>query len=152
MSNNLRDTIHNIFFGLFVGVNLIIFYYLKYVIKDDCECANNKVFGLIQPLDYIKWFSLAAFIMGCINLFINLNKGLSSIPLLGTAFNFIIALACISQIYMISQFLSKINKQQCRENNKCQDSNLKMLSRVIITSGYFIYIGAIIVAILLVWL
>ena len=152
MTEKLRDTLHNIFFGLFVGVNLIIFFYLKYQVKNECECANNKVFGLIQPLDYIIWFSLAASIMGAINLFINLNKGLSSLPLLGTAFNFIIAIMCISQIYMISQFVSRIGKQQCKEINKCQDKNLKIVGSFIIASGYFIYIVSFILAILLVWL
>ena len=45
-----------------VLVNFVsIFFYLKFQIKDECECANGKVWGLIQPLDYVTWFSLAGY-------------------------------------------------------------------------------------------
>ena len=36
--------------------------------------------------------------------------------------------------------------------NKCQDKTLKIVAGVIVSAGYFIYIGAFILAILLVWL
>jgi hypothetical protein len=147
-----RDILHTIFFILFIIVNLVIFLYLKLKVQNECECANDKVLGLIQPLDYITWFSLAAAAIGLINIFINLNRGLSSIPLLGSVFNIVIAIACLIQIGLLSKFLSKINKQQCKEINKCQDSNLKTVGAILTSAGYFIYIGAFILAILLVWL
>jgi p-aminobenzoyl-glutamate transporter AbgT len=147
-----RDILHTIFFILFIIVNLVIFLYLKLKVQNECECANDKVLGLIQPLDYITWFSLAAAAIGLINIFINLNRGLSSIPLLGSVFNIVIAIACLIQIGLLSKFLSKINKQQCKELNKCQDSNLKTVGTILSSAGYFIYIGAFILAILLVWL
>ena len=152
MAFKFRDILHSIFFVLFISINLMIFFYLKFQIKGECECANGKVWGLIQPLDYVTWFSLGASALGAINLIINLNRGLSSIPLLGTAFNLVIALACISQIFMISQFVSKIDKQGCKSINKCQDKTIKVVSGIIIGTGYFIYLGAFILAILLVWL
>jgi len=152
MAWKLRNILHTVFFVLFVAINLMIFFYLKFQIKDECECANSKVWGLVQPLDYVTWFSLAASGLGAINLIINLNRGLSSIPLLGTAFNLVIALACISQIFMISQFVSRIGKQGCKSINKCQDKTLKIVASAVIAAGYFIYLGAFILAILLVWL
>ena len=148
----LRDIIHTIFFILFIIVNLAIFFYLKLQVQNECECANDKVLGLIQPLDYVTWFSLAAAGLGLINIFINLNRGLSSIPLVGTVFNILISVACLVQVGLLSKFLSRINNQQCKETNKCQDSTLKTVGGVLAGAGYFIYVGAFILAILLVWL
>jgi uncharacterized membrane protein len=148
----LRDIIHTIFFILFIIVNLVIFFYLKLQVQNECECANDKVLGLIQPLDYVTWFSLAAAGLGLINIFINLNRGLSSIPLVGTVFNILISVACLIQVGLLSKFLSRINNQQCKETNKCQDSTLKTVGGVLAGAGYFIYVGAFILAILLVWL
>jgi hypothetical protein len=148
----LRDIIHTIFFILFIIVNLAIFFYLKLQVQNECECANDKVLGLIQPLDYVTWFSLAAAGLGLINIFINLNRGLSSIPLVGTVFNILISVACLIQVGLLSKFLSRINNQQCKETNKCQDSTLKTVGGVLAGAGYFIYVGAFILAILLVWL
>ncbi len=148
----LRDIIHTIFFILFIIVNLAIFFYLKLQVQNECECANDKVLGLIQPLDYVTWFSLAAAGLGLINIFINLNRGLSSIPLVGTVFNILISVACLVQVGLLSKFLSRINNQQCKETNKCQDSTLKTVGGALAGAGYFIYLGAFILAILLVWL
>lgn len=147
-----RDIAHTIFFILFIAINLTIFLYLKLKVQNECECANDKVLGLIQPLDYVTWFSLAAAGMGVINIFINLNRGLSSIPLLGSVFNILIAIACLIQVGLLSKFLSRISNQQCKEINKCQDSSLKAVGGVLASAGYFIYLGAFILAILLVWL
>jgi hypothetical protein len=147
-----RDILHTIFFILFIIVNLVIFLYLKLKVQNECECANDKVLGLIQPLDYVTWFSLVAAGLGLINIFINLNRGLSSIPIVGTIFNILISIACLIQVGLLSKFLSRINNQQCKEKNKCQDSTLKTVGGVLAGAGYFIYIGAFILAILLVWL
>jgi p-aminobenzoyl-glutamate transporter AbgT len=148
----LRDIAHTIFFILFILINLTIFLYLKLKVQNECECANDKVLGLIQPLDYVTWFSLAAAGLGLINIFINLNRGLSSIPLLGSVFNILIAVACLIQVGLLSKFLSRISNQQCKEINKCQDSTLKAVGGVLAGAGYFIYLGAFVLAILLVWL
>ena len=148
----LRDIAHTIFFILFIIVNLTIFLYLKLKVQNECECANDKVLGLIQPLDYVTWFSLAAAGLCLINIFINLNRGLSSIPLLGSIFNIMIAVACLIQVGLLSKFLSRINNQQCKEINKCQDTTLKAIGGVLVGAGYFIYLGAFVLAILLVWL
>jgi hypothetical protein len=147
-----RDIAHTIFFILFIIVNLVIFLYLKLKVQNECECANDKVLGLVQPLDYVTWFSLVAAGLGLINIFINLNRGLSSIPLVGTVFNILISIACLIQVGLLSKFLSRINNQQCKEKNKCQDSTLKIVGGVLAGAGYFIYLGAFILAILLVWL
>lgn len=147
-----RDIAHTIFFILFIIVNLVIFLYLKLKVQNECECANDKVLGLVQPLDYVTWFSLVAAGLGLINIFINLNRGLSSIPLVGTVFNILISIACLIQVGLLSKFLSRINNQQCKEKNKCQDSTLKTVGGVLAGAGYFIYLGAFILAILLVWL
>jgi p-aminobenzoyl-glutamate transporter AbgT len=148
----LRDIAHSIFFILFIIINLIIFFYLKLKVQNECECANDKVLGIVQPLDYVTWFSLTAAGLGLINIFINLNRGLSSIPLLGSVFNILIAVACLIQIGLLSKFLSRTNNQQCKEINKCQDSTLKVVSGILAGAGYFIYLGAFVLAILLVWL
>jgi hypothetical protein len=101
---------HEVFFIAFAIINLIIFAYIKYYLRDDCECANEKVFGLIQPLDFIMIFALIGFFLGIINIFINLNRGFSSLPLIGTFFNVGIIFLCLMQVYMIVIFLKKINK------------------------------------------
>ncbi len=147
-----RDYLHTIFFIIFIVVNIGIFFYAKLKVMGECDCANDKVWGLIQPLDYITWFSLAAACLGVINIFINLNRGLSTMPIIGTFFNFAIAIACIIQIWLLSTFLSRVDKQQCKDINKCQDSTLKVIGAMMSTAGYFIYIGAFVIAILLVWL
>jgi hypothetical protein len=147
-----RDYLHTIFFIIFIIVNIAIFSYAKLKVMGECDCANNKIWGLIQPLDYVTWFSLAAAGLGIINIFINLNRGLSTMPIIGTFFNFAIALACIIQIGLLSTFLSRVDKQQCKDINKCQDSTLKVIGGMMSTAGYFIYVGAFVIAILLVWL
>lgn len=148
----LRDYLHTIFFILFIAVNLAIFFYLQFNIKDECDCANDKVLGIMKPLDYVLRFSLAAAGMGVINIIINLNQGLSSIPLIGSIFNFVIAIACITQVFMLSNFLSKTSNQKCKEIKKCQDNTLKIVGGVIASAGYFIYLGAFILSIILVWI
>jgi p-aminobenzoyl-glutamate transporter AbgT len=152
MASKFRDYLHTIFFMIFIVVNLMIFFYLKFKVQNECDCANDKVLGLVQPLDYIVWFSLAAAGLGVINIFINFNRGFSSIPLVGTVFNFAIAIACMIQVGLLSKFLSRIDNQQCKEINKCQDSTLKVVGGIISAAGYFIYLGAFVLAILLVWL
>ena len=152
MASKFRDYLHTIFFVIFIIVNLVIFFYLKFKVQDECNCANDKVLGLMQPLDYVIWFSLAAAGLGVINIFINFNRGFSSIPLVGTLFNFIIAIACLIQVGLMSKFLSRIDNQQCKEINKCQDKTLKTISGIMSAAGYFIYLGAVVLAILLVWL
>ena len=80
MEKTLREKIHGLFFIVFTLVNLAIFVYIKYYMKDDCDCANDKVFGMIQPIDYIMVFALIGVIVGIVNIFVNLNRGLSSLP------------------------------------------------------------------------
>jgi hypothetical protein len=147
-----RDYLHTIFFVLFSVINITIFMYLQFKVKNECDCANEKVFGLIKPLDYVLWFSLAAAGVGIINIIINLNQGLSSIPLIGTLFNFAIALACITQVFMMSYFLNKTCNQQCKEIKKCDDNVLKTFGAVMAGAGYFIYLGAFILSVVLVWI
>ena len=152
MAFRFRDYLHSIFFILFIAVNLTIFFYLQFKIKGECDCANDKVLGLVKPLDYVLWFSLAAAGIGIINIIINLNQGLSSIPLIGSIFNFAISIACITQVFMLSNFLNKTTNQKCKELKKCDDSNLKLVGGILAGAGYFIYLGAFILAILLVWI
>jgi hypothetical protein len=152
MAFKFRDYLHSIFFILFIAVNLTIFFYLQFKIKNECDCANEKVFGLVKPLDYILWFSLAAAGLGIINIVVNLNQGLSSIPIIGSVFNFAIAIACLIQVFMLSNFLTKTSNQQCKELKKCDDGNLKLVGGILVGAGYFIYLGAFILAIILVWI
>ena len=130
-----RDYLHFIFFTLFSGVNLLIFLYLQFKIKDECECANEKVFGLVKPLEYVLWFSLAAAGVGIINIVINFNQGLSSVPLIGTLFNFLISIACLTQVFMMSRFLSKVDSQVCKELKKCNDTALKTVGGIAAGAG-----------------
>jgi hypothetical protein len=148
----LRRILHLIFFSLFIIINLIIFLYLKLKAGSECDCANDKVMGMLQPLDYITWFSLVSVGLGIINIIIDFNRGFSSLPIIGTVFNLLVALACILQIALLSVFLSRTDKQQCKEINKCQDSAIKTVNGILAGAGYFIYLGAFILAILLVWL
>jgi hypothetical protein len=64
METSLKDKMHGIFFLIFMLINASIYVYFEYYIKNDCECANEKVLGLIQPIDYIVFFSLVGFIIG----------------------------------------------------------------------------------------
>jgi hypothetical protein len=152
MSKSLKEKIHEIFFIVFAIINLIIFVYIKYYLKDDCECANEKVFGLIQPLDFIMVFALIGVFIGIINIFINLNRGFSSLPLIGTFFNVGIIFLSLIQAYMVVVFLKKINNQQCIEIKKCQSKTLKTISTIIIELGLFVYIISFILGIMLVWI
>jgi hypothetical protein len=149
---NLKNILHSIFFITFVIVNLIIFFYLKLYVNDKCNCANDKVWGLMQPLDYIIWFSLAAAGVGLINIFVHINQGISSIPLIGTFFNFGIAIVCLIQVGMISVFLKRVDSQQCKDSDTCNDKTLQSINKIISSIGLFIYLGAFILAILIVWL
>ena len=152
MEKTLREKIHGLFFIIFTLFNLAIFVYIKYYMKDDCECANEKVFGLIQPIDYIMVFALIGVIVGIVNIFVNLNRGLSSLPLLGTFFNFGVCFLCLLQIYMIVVFLKRINNQKCIEIKKCQNKTLKITSEIISGLGLTIYLIAFIIGIMLVWI
>jgi hypothetical protein len=154
METSLKDKMHGIFFLIFTVINLTVFVYLKYYINDknECDCANDKVLGLIQPIDYIVFFSLAGFIIGLINLFINFNRGCSSLPIIGTFFNVGVAVLCLLQIYMIVIFLSRISKQKCVEIKKCQNKPLKIASKFITQIGLYVYIIAFVIAIMLVWI
>ena len=149
---NLKNILHSMFFIIFVIINLVIFSYLKLYVNNKCDCANDKIWGLMQPLDYITWFSLAAAGLGLINLFIHINQGISSIPLIGTFFNFGIALACLIQAAMISVFLKRVDSQQCKDSESCNDKTLQSVNKIIASFGLFIYLGAFILAILVVWL
>ena len=144
-------SVHNLFFSIFILVNVLIFVFVNYYIRNECECANDKVLGLIQPLDYISGFSVLCILMGIINLFAHLNKMFSSLPLIGTLFNFGISILCLLQAYMITLFLSRVNKQKCKEINKCQEFVVKYSSTFVSKLGLFIYLGAFIMSILLVW-
>lgn len=148
----LRDYLHGIFFVLFSITNFIIFFYSKFKLDIECQCANDKVFGLIKPLDYVIWFSLSGGIMGIVNILINVNQGFSSLPLIGTFFNFAIAICCIVQGYMMVRFFDKIDDQKCVDVKKCQSKQIQSIGGVITGFGLAIYAGAIIIAILLVWL
>jgi hypothetical protein len=152
MEKTLREKIHGLFFIVFTLVNLAIFVYIKYYMKDDCDCANDKVFGMIQPIDYIMVFSLIGVLIGIVNIFVNLNRGLSSLPLLGTFFNFGVCFLCLLQIYMIGVFLKRINTQKCIEIKKCQNKTLKMSAEIISGLGLSVYIIAFIIGIMLVWI
>ena len=152
MEKTLREKIHGLFFIIFTLFNLAIFVYIKYYMKDDCECANEKVFGLIQPIDFIMVFALIGVLVGGINIFVNLNRGLSSLPLLGTFFNFGVCFLCILQIYMIVVFLKRINNQKCIEIKKCQNKTLKISAEIISGLGLSVYIIAFIIGIMLVWI
>jgi hypothetical protein len=147
-----RDYIHGIFFVLFSLVNFAIFFYVKFRLGRRCECANDKVIGLVKPLDYITWFSLAGGIMGIINILININQGFSSLPIVGTIFNFGIAFMCIIQAFMLVKFLGRTDDKKCIDAAKCQNKEIKTISKVATGFGMFIYLGAIVLAILLVWL
>jgi len=149
---SFRDYVHGIFFVLFSLINFAIFFYVKFRLGRKCECANDKVIGLVKPLDYITWFSLAGGFMGIINILININKGFSSLPIVGTFFNFGIAFLCIIQAFMLVRFFSKTDSKKCTDAKKCQSKEIKTLSGVITGFGMFIYLGAIIMAILLVWI
>jgi len=148
----LKDKIHEIFFIVFAIINLIIFVYIKYYLKDDCECANEKVFGLIQPLDFIMVFALIGVFIGIINIFTKLNQGFSSLPLIGTFFNVGIIFLSLIQAYMVVVFLKKINNQKCIEIKKCKSKTLKTISKIIIEFGLFVYIISFIIGIMLVWI
>lgn len=148
----LRDYLHGIFFVLFSLVNFGIFFYVKFRLDDECECANDKVLGLVQPLDYITWFSLAGGLMGIVNILINVNQGFSSLPLVGSVFNFAIAIMCIIQAYMLVRFLDRTDGGECKSQNKCNSDEIKTISSVLTGFGFFIYLGAVVIAILLVWL
>lgn len=148
----LRDILHLVFFSVFIIVNAVIFFFSKYKIKDNCECANEKVWHLIKPLDYIIWFSLTGMIMGAVNIFINFNQGLSSLPFLGTFFNIGIAILCVIQMAMIVSFLKKIDSSKCKKTGQCQDKTLKRASQILSSFGMLVYIGAIIISILLIWI
>jgi hypothetical protein len=150
--SNLKNILHSIFFITFVIVNLIIFFYLKLYVNNKCECANDKVWGLMQPLDYIIWFSLAAAGVGLINIFVHINQGISSIPLIGTFFNFGVAIVCLIQVAMISVFLKRVDSQQCKDSSSCNDKTLQSVNKIISSVGLFIYLAAFILAILIVWL
>lgn len=152
MEKTLREKFHGLFFITFTLINLAIFTYIKYYIKDDCECANDKVFGLIQPIDFIMVFALLGVLVGIVNIFINLNRGLSSLPLLGTFFNFGVCFICVLQIYMIVVFLKRINNQKCIEIKKCQNKTLKKTAEIISGLGLSVYIVAFIIGILIVWI
>ena len=149
---SFRDKVHGIFFMTFAIINLIIFIYIKYYLKDDCECANEKVLGLIQPIDFIMIFALMGFLIGIINLLINLNRGFSSLPLIGTFFNVGVLFLCLIQVYMIVIFLKRINNQKCIEIKKCQNKTLKTISEIISGLGLSVYIIAFIIGIMLVWI
>jgi len=148
----LRDYLHGIFFVLFSITNFVVFFYSKLKLSNECECANDKVFGLVKPLDYIIWFSLAGGVMGIINILININQGFSSLPLVGTIFNFTIAFFCIVQCYMMISFFDNIDEQKCITANKCNSKQIKTIGGVITGFGLAIYAAAIVIAILLVWL
>jgi hypothetical protein len=154
METSLKDKMHGIFFFTFTIINLVIFIYLKYYINDknECDCANDKVLGLIQPLDYIIFFSLAGFMIGLINLFINFNRGFSSLPILGTFFNVGVAILCLLQIYMIVVFLDRTNTQKCKEIKKCQNKPIKIASQFVTSLGLSAYIIGFVIAIMLVWI
>lgn len=149
---SLRDYLHGIFFVIFSIVNFAIFFYVKFRLGSRCECANDKVIGLIKPLDYITWFSLAGGIMGMINILININQGFSSLPIVGTIFNFGIAFMCIIQAFMLVRFLSRTDDKKCLDVKKCRNKEIKIISATTTGFGMFIYLGAVIIAILLVWL
>ena len=148
----LKNMLHTMFFITFVVVNLAIFLYLKLYVDNKCECANDKVWGLMQPLDYITWFSLAAVGVGFLNIFVHINQGISSIPLIGTFFNFGIAIVCLIQVGMISVFLKRVDSQQCKETESCNDKTLQTVNTIMASMVLFIYLGAFILAILVVWL
>jgi hypothetical protein len=148
---SFRDTFHQIFFLAFTLINLAILGYIQYNIKDDCACANDKVLGMIQPLDYISAFCGIGVILGIINIFINLNRGFSSLPLLGTFFNVGVTLLCLIQMYMISSFLQKTTESKCKEAKKCQTGVIKTSSGIFSSLGLLIYLIAFIGSILLVW-
>lgn len=148
---SFRDTFHQIFFLVFTLLNLLILGYIQYNIKDDCACANDKVLGLIQPLDYISAFCGIGIILGLINIFINFNRGFSSLPLVGTFFNVGITLLCIIQVYMISVFLQRTTDEKCKGEKKCQNDMIKTSSTVFTSLGLLIYLGAFIGSILIVW-
>lgn len=152
METSLKDKMHGIFFLIFMLINASIYVYFEYYIKNDCECANEKVLGLIQPIDYIVFFSLVGFIIGFINLFINLNRGFSSLPIVGTFFNVGVAILCVLQIYMIVVFLSRTDTQKCIEIKKCQNEPLKKANKVITGLGLSVYGIAFVIAIMLVWI
>ena len=148
----LKNMLHSMFFITFVVINLAIFLYLKLYVDNKCECANDKVWGLMQPLDYITWFSLAAVGLGFLNIFVHINQGISSIPLIGTFFNFGIAIVCLIQVGMISVFLKRVDSQQCKETKSCNDKTLQTVNTIMASMGLFIYLGAFIMAILIVWI
>lgn len=147
-----RDYLHIIFFLIFSIVNFAIFFYVKFRLGSKCECANGKVIGLVKPLDYITWFSLAGGIMGIINILINVNQGFSSLPIVGTIFNFTIAFMCLIQAFMLVRFLNRTDDEKCSNVKKCRSKEIKIISKTTAGFGMFIYLGAIIIAILLVWL
>ncbi len=148
---SFRDTFHQIFFLVFTLINLLILGYIQYYIKDDCDCANDKVLGLIQPLDYISAFCGIGVILGILNIFINFNRGFSSLPLVGTFFNVGVTLLCIIQVYMISIFLQRSNDAKCKSDKKCQSDILKSSSSIFSSLGLLIYLVAFIGSILIVW-
>ena len=148
---SFRDSFHQIFFLGFTLINLAILGYIQYNLKDNCDCANDKVLGLIQPLDYISAFCGISVIIGIINIFMNFNRGFSSLPLVGTFFNVGVILLCILQIYMFSVFLQRSNDAKCKSVNKCQLDGLKTASSIFSSLGLLIYLIAFIGSILLVW-
>ncbi len=148
---SFRDTFHQVFFLGFTLINVLILVYIQYYIKDDCACANDKVLGLIQPLDYISAFCGIGIILGIINIFINFNRGFSSLPLVGTFFNVGVTLLCLIQVYMISSFLQRTKDEKCKGAKKCQTDIIKTSSSVFSSLGLLIYLAAFIGSILIVW-
>jgi hypothetical protein len=148
---SFRDIFHQIFFLVFTLINVLILWYIQYYLKDDCACANDKVLGLIQPLDYISAFSGIGIILGIINIFINFNRGFSSLPLVGSFFNIGIILLCIIQIYMISAFLQRTTDVKCKGAKKCQNDVIKTSSLAFTSLGLTIYFFTFIVSILIIW-
>lgn len=140
------------FYVIFVCFNIITYFMVKEVEDNKrCECKDNKkitnAYYFLNTIEYIKTFSWLASIIGLVNLFIPINKGLSNIIIVGSMISVALFILLIGQMFSLERFLSVIKSDECVAS--CKMSTFYNKFSDYIMAGTFITYCVIIVLVLM---
>jgi len=108
----INQLIRNIALLFFIVFNVYIFYYVKSVEDNkECNCNDNS-----WEKRYLKFFSILIALIAFVNMFVPINRWLSKIIIIGSAFVLAIVILMALQVYALVTYFKKMNKEEC---DKC---------------------------------
>jgi len=135
--------IRTAFYLIFIAFNIMIFALMYKFEKSKCKCPavvdykNSKFLGLLNKVDYIKWFSLVAAITGVLNLFIPIVRTLGKFFLVGTVIGITLLILTSFQLYLLINFLKTFDNESCTGKNKCKLPTFFEKGRKFVIAGSF---------------